>query len=59
MLEITRAESSIGSPRPNCVSRGDKKIALPPNWLIPASKEIRVRVLDYSKIIPNTLPTTG
>ena len=26
---------------------------------MPASKEIRVRVLDFSKIIPKTLPTKG
>ena len=59
MLEITRAESSIGSPRPNWVSRGERKIALPPNWLMPASNDTRVRVLDFSKIIPMTLPTNG
>ena len=56
---MTRAESSMGSPRPNCVSRDDRKIALPPNWLIPASNDTRVRVLDFSKIIPITLPTKG
>src|SRR5690606_3326328 len=59
MLEITRAESSIGSPRPNWVSREDRKIALPPNWLMPASYETRVRVLDVSKSMPITLPTNG
>ena len=43
----------------NWVSRGERKIALPPNWLMPASNDTRVRVLDFSKIIPMTLPANG
>src|SRR5690554_3507074 len=55
MLEITMAESSIGSPRPSCVSRGDRNMAEPPSWAMPASKDTRVRVDDFSKIIARTL----
>jgi len=54
MLDMTMAQSPIGSPRPSWVSRGDRKIAWPPSWIMPASKEIRVRVEDFSKIIPRT-----
>ncbi len=32
-----------------------KKIACPPSFVIPTSKETRVRVLDFSKIIPSVL----
>ena len=57
--ESTLAVSSMGSPRPSWVSLGDKNIALPPNWDMPASNETRVRVDDFSKIIPSTLPLKG
>ena len=48
---VTRAHS--------CVSFGDKKIALPPNCPIPVSNEIRVRVDDFSNIMPSVRPTKG
>ena len=48
------ALSPIGSPRPSWVSRGERKIAWPPNWIIPASNDRRVRVEAFSKIIPRT-----
>ena len=59
MLEMTRALSSMGSPRPRWLSRGDKNIACPPSWYMPASKETRVRVDDFSKIIASSLPASG
>ena len=31
----------------------------PPNWIMPVSKETRVRVEDFSKIIPSTLFFNG
>ena len=51
--ESTRAVSSIGSPRPSWVSRGDRNRAWPPNCAIPTSKDTRVRVEDFSKIMPS------
>ena len=36
------------------VSAGDRKMAWPPSWVMPASKETRVRVDDFSKIIART-----
>ena len=54
MRDITRALSAIGSPRPNWVSRGERKIACPPSWIMPASNDKRVRVEAFSKIIPST-----
>ena len=59
MREITRALSSMGSPRPSWVSRGDRNMALPPNCAMPASNDTRVRVEDFSKIIASVLPTKG
>ena len=56
MLEMTRAVSSTGSPRPSWVSRGDRNMALPPRCAIAASKETRVRVDDFSKTMASTLP---
>ncbi|MCY1465035.1 hypothetical protein D9M71_831330 [compost metagenome] len=52
--DITLAQSAIGSPRPSWVSRGERKIAWPPSWIMPASKETRVRVEAFSKIMPST-----
>gem|GEM_PF-4938775 len=54
MRDMTMAESLIGSPRPSWVSRGDRKIAWPPSWIMPASNDSRVRVEAFSKIIPST-----
>ncbi|MDT4861157.1 hypothetical protein FQZ97_957510 [compost metagenome] len=51
---MTMAASPIGSPRPSWVSRGERNIAWPPSWIIPASKDRRVRVEAFSKIIPRT-----
>jgi hypothetical protein len=36
-----------------------KNIASPPSWIIPASKETRVLVDDFSKIIPRIFPFSG
>ena len=55
----TLAVSKIGSPLPICKSLEDKKIALPPNWYIPTSKETLVLVDDFWKIIANVLPSRG
>ena len=52
--DMTRALSPIGSPRPSWVSRGERKIAWPPSWIIPASKDRRVRVEAFSKTMPRT-----
>jgi hypothetical protein len=45
MLEITRAESSMVHHDP-MVSRGERNA---PNWLMPASNDTRVRVLNFQK----------
>ena len=50
IAEITFALSCNGSPRPSCVSRGDKNIALP-SCDIPASKDNLVLVDYFSKIL--------
>src|SRR3569833_2722830 len=55
MRDSTRAVSCIGSPRPSWVSRGERKIALPPHCSIAASKATRVRVDDFSNTMPSTL----
>ena len=47
--------SEIGSPRPSWMSRLERNRACPPIWAIPASKLTRVRVEDFSKIIPSVL----
>ena len=44
MREMTRATSSIGSPRDSCVSPRFRLIAMPPSWFMPASNDTRVRV---------------
>ena len=54
MLDSTMALSPIGSPRPSWVSRGERKMAWPPSWIMPASNDTRVRVEDFSKIMPST-----
>ncbi|MCY1398493.1 hypothetical protein D9M71_135260 [compost metagenome] len=54
MRDMTMALSLMGSPRPSWVSRGDRKMAWPPSWIMPASKERRVRVEAFSKIMPST-----
>ena len=56
MEDITRALSSIGSPRPSWVSWGDRNMACPPSWAMPASNDTLVRVEDLAKIMPSTLP---
>ena len=53
--ESTRAVSCTGSPRPICKSRADRKSAEPPSCAMPTSKETRVRVEDFWKIIPPSL----
>ena len=55
----TRAVSAIGSPRPSWTSRGERKCAVPPNWVTPTSKDTRVRVEDFMKIMANAFPDSG
>ncbi len=59
MREMTSATSSIGSPRPSWVSRLDRNSAVPPSCAIPASKDTRVRVEFFSKIMARVLPLSG
>ena len=59
MLAMQRAASSIGSPRPNCESLVDRKIAWPPSLATPDSNDTRVRVEFFSKIIASTLLLKG
>ena len=59
MREITRATSSIGSPRPSWVSRVIEVIAVPPSWCMPASNDTRVRVDCFSKIIASVRSRSG
>ena len=49
----------IGSPRPSCTSRGERKRACPPSCHAPTSKDTRVRVDDFMKIIASDLPASG
>ena len=49
----TRAVSFSGSPCPSWMSSGPRNIAWPPSRVIPVSKETRVRVEGFSKIIPS------
>src|SRR5690606_36619468 len=55
MLEIQRAASSIGSPRPSCESLVDKKMAWPPIWAMPESEDTGVRGDVFSEDTPSTL----
>ena len=57
--EMTSATSSIGSPRPSCVSRLLRNRACPPNWAMPASKDTRVRVEFFAKIMARVRPLSG
>jgi hypothetical protein len=57
--ERTRAVSPTVSPRPSCRSREERNMASPPSWNIPASKETRVRVEDFSKIIARVFPDSA
>jgi hypothetical protein len=59
MRETTRATSSIGSPRPSCVSPMLSTIEEPPSWWMPASKETRVRVELFSNTIASMRSTSG
>ena len=57
--EITRARSSIGSPRESCVSPRVRLIAMPPSWFMPASNDTRVRVLAFSNTIASVRSRSG
>ena len=59
MREMTRATSSIGSPRESCVSPRFRLIAMPPSWFMPASNETRVRVDAFSNTIASVLSRSG
>ena len=41
------------------MSRDDRKSAWPPSWNIPTSKDTRVRVDDFSKIIASVCPSSA
>jgi hypothetical protein len=55
-LESTRPVSSIVSPRPSCSSDDVSASACPPADATATSKETRVLVEGFSKIIPTDLP---
>src|SRR5437870_2191654 len=55
----TLAVSAIVSPRPICRSFGLRNRAWPPSCVIPTSKDTRVRVEAFSKIIARLLPRSG
>jgi hypothetical protein len=57
--EITRATSSIGSPRERCVSVRLRLIAMPPSWFMPASNDTRVRVDAFSNTIASVRSRSG
>ena len=59
MRETTRATSSIGSPRPSCVSPMLSTIEAPPSWKMPASKDTRVRVELFSNTIASIRSASG
>ena len=52
----TRAVSSTGSPRPIWLSLPDRNRAWPPSWYMPTSKDTRVLVEFFSKIMARVLP---
>ena len=52
----TRAVSSMGSPRPIWLSLPERNRAWPPSWNMPVSKDTRVRVEFFSKIMARVLP---
>ena len=54
--DSTRAVSCTGSPRPIWEPSAPSTTAYPPSWLMPTSKLTRVRVEDFSKIMPKHLP---
>src|SRR5690606_5726356 len=47
------------SLRPSCISEPVSMIVSPPSWRMPTSKDTRVRVEGFSKIIASTLPANG
>ena len=57
--EMTRATSSIGSPRESWVSPRLRLIAMPPSWFMPASNDTRVRVLAFSNTIASVRSRRG
>ncbi len=59
MRDSTLAVSSTVSPRPSCMSEPEAMVTAPPSWRMAASKEKRVRVEFFSKIIARVLPRAG
>src|SRR3546814_179356 len=57
--DSTRAVSATVSPRPSWVPEGSSTTAWPPSWVAATSKETRVRVDGFSKIIASVLPASG
>ena len=57
--DITRATSSIGSPRESCVSPRLRLIAMPPSWFMPASNDTRVRVDAFSNTMASVRSRSG
>ncbi len=59
MREMTRATSSMGSPRASCVSPMLSTMEAPPSWKMPASNETRVRVELFSNTMASIRSTSG
>ena len=59
MRVMTRATSSIGSPRLSWVWLEVRLITVPPICSMPASNETRVRVEFFSKIIASVRSCSG
>ncbi len=59
MRDSTLAVSSMGSPRPSCMSDAVEMITEPPSWRMAASNEKRVRVEFFSKIMASVRPVAG
>src|SRR3990172_12762090 len=55
----TRAVSRTGSPRPICVSAGERNRACPPSRVIPTSNDTRVLVDAFWNTIASDLPARG
>ena len=59
ILPSTRAVSLIGSPLPSWMSFEDRNIMEPPSSRTPTSKDTRVLVDDFVKIIAQVCPANG
>ena len=57
--DSTRAVSATVSPRWSWVALPSSITTSPPNWRMPTSKETRVRVDGFSKIMARVFPASG